>query len=48
VPRWAHAEASHPPEGPATRPYSIEYRIEFIQGMGMGVERLAEAEKVEK
>ena len=40
MPLWAHAKASLPPEGPATW-----HRIEFIQGMGRGVERGRGAEK---
>ena len=42
MPRWAHAEASLPPERPDT---ILKYRIEFIQGMGRGVKRVVEAEK---
>jgi hypothetical protein len=37
----AHDEASLPPEGSATRRYSIE----FIQGIGRGVKRVVEADK---
>ena len=44
VPLQAHAAASLPPEGPATMTMA-QYRIEFIQGMGRGVERVVEADK---
>jgi hypothetical protein len=43
VPCQAYTEASLPPEGLATRWYSI--RIEFIQGMGRSVKRVIEAER---
>jgi hypothetical protein len=44
--RWAHAKASLPPGGPAMAVNTmVQYRIEFIQGMGQGVKRVVEAEK---
>ena len=46
VSQRAHAKASLPPGGPAMAVNTmVQYRIEFIQGMGQGVKRVVEAEK---
>jgi hypothetical protein len=40
-----YAETSLPPEGCAYTSHIVQYRIEFIQGMGRRAKRVVEAEK---